>query len=192
MTRRKKAPLRPLTELESAQLLKLSRSHTEPAASVARAKAVLAVAAGSNYLQAARAVGYRGGDCVAGWVSRFNSEGVPALQPRHGGGAPKKYASAEREQILNTFRTTPDRDEDGTATWSLSTLQQTLRKNGLGKMSTSTLWQVLHEAGISWQRTRTWCQTGVVKRVRRSGVVEVLDPEADAKKKAHRAGVHSG
>jgi len=46
MTRRQKDPLRPLTSDEQTALERLSRSQTEPASHVARAKALLAVAAG--------------------------------------------------------------------------------------------------------------------------------------------------
>jgi hypothetical protein len=49
--------------------------------------------------------------------------------------------------------------------------------------STYTIWQILKEAGFDWQRTRSWCETGTVKRKRKSGeVVEVTDPDTEAKK----------
>ena len=49
-------------------------------------------------------------------------------------------------------------------------------------MSTYTIWAVLHDAEISWQRDRTWCQTGVAIRKRERGEVKVEDPDAAAKK----------
>ncbi len=49
-------------------------------------------------------------------------------------------------------------------------------------MSRETLLIVLHEAGWSWQKDRSWCETGKVKRVRKAGIVEVTDPDAEAKK----------
>jgi hypothetical protein len=78
----------------------------------------------------------------------------------------------------------PDRERDGTATWSLTTLQRALREapDGLPQVSTYTILVVLHEAGFSWQASRTWCETGQVKRVRKSGVVTVSDPDAEPKK----------
>src|SRR4029078_9885201 len=33
-------------------------------------------------------------------------------------------------------------------------------------VSTYTIWRTLHAAGLSWQKTRTWCDTGVVRRRR--------------------------
>ena len=49
MTRRQKDPLRKLTDQERLWLVRTSRSQAEPAAHVARAKALLAVADGHSY-----------------------------------------------------------------------------------------------------------------------------------------------
>jgi len=184
MTRRQKDPLRALTEEERHLLVRISRSHAEPASHVARAKALLSVAEGKSYTEAAKAAGRRSGDAVSHLVSCFNREGLAALEPGHGGGRRTIYAAPERERILAEVRRRPDREKDGTATWSLSTLQRALRRaaDGLPEVSTYTIWKVLKEAGFDWQRTRTWCETGKVKRERKSGeVVEVIDPDAEAK-----------
>ena len=185
MTRRQKDPLRPLTEEERNLLVRISRSHAEPASHVARAKALLAVADGQSYTDAAKAAGCRSGDAVSKLVSRFNREGLAALEPGHAGGRRPTYAASERERILAEVRREPDREEDGTATWSLSTLRRALRgaPDGLPGVSTYTIWRVLRDAGFSWQRTRSWCERGRAKRKRKSGeVVEVTDPDAEAKK----------
>ena len=131
-----------------------------------------------------RSAGQRAGDAVTQLVSRFNQEGLAAVAPRHGGGAQPIYDSAERERIVKEARRTPDREQDGTATWSLTTLQRALRQapDGLPQVSTYTILMVLHEAGFTWQASRTWCETGKVKRKRKSGVVEVTDPDAEPKK----------
>lgn len=185
MTRRQKDPLRPLTEEERAMLLAVSRSRSEPAAHVERAKLVLAVADGASYTAAARSVGRRSNDAVADLVRRFNREGLPAIEPRHGGGATVQYGADERERVLREFCRTPERERDGTATWSLATLQRALRQaeDGLPTISTFVILQIIHDAGYSWQRDRTWCQTGEVKRKRKSGTVTVTDPDAEAKKR---------
>jgi transposase len=184
MTRHKVDPLRVLTDEEWEVLTQISRSYSEPASHVARAKALLAVADGQNYTEAAHAAGRRAGDAVAQLVSRFNREGLAAVAPRHGGGAQPTYGPDERERILQEARRMPDRERDGTATWSLTTLQRALRQapDGLPEVSTYTIWIVLHEAGFSWQASQTWCETGKVKRKRKSGVVDVTDPDAEPKK----------
>jgi hypothetical protein len=184
MTRRQKDPLRLLTPEEHSVLDRLSRSQTEPASHVARAKALLAVADGQSYSAAAQAAGRRSGDAVAHLVTRFNQHGLAAIAPGHGGGPAPTYTVAERNRILAEARRTPDRETDGTATWSLMTLRHALRStpDGLPKVSTGTIRAVLIEAGWSWQRSRSWCDTGTAQRKRKHGIVTVIDPDAEAKK----------
>ena len=184
MPRPQKEPLRALTPAERAELEQLSRSQTQPAARVARAKALLAVAAGHGFTAAAHAAGRRSGDAVAHLVARFNRQGLAALDAGHGGGQPKRYTPREQARILREVRRAPDRDADGTATWSLTTLQRALRRapDGLPGISTYTIWCVLHEAGVRWGKDRSWCATGTVVRKRKSGMVTVTDPDAGAKK----------
>jgi len=184
MTRRQKNPLRSLTIEERTVLEQISRAQSEPASHVARARALLRVADGATYAAAAQLAGRSSGDVVAQWVARFNVEGMAALQPGHGGGARVIYGVAERERILAEARRTPDRERDGTATWSLQTLRRALRtaEDGLPQVSSYTIWLVLREAGWSWQKDASWCETGQVKRKRKEGVVVVTDPDATAKK----------
>jgi transposase len=184
MTRRQLDPLRSLTDPEHTWLTQLSRSSRAPAGQVARAKALLAVASGASYTEAARLAGRRSGDPVSQLVARFNRESLAAVVPRHGGGPVIVYSEAEGERILAEVRRPPDRDLDRTATWSLLTLRRALRRapDGLPTVSTFTIWGALHKAGWSWQRSRTWCQTGRVLRKRKGGIVEVCDPDATPKK----------
>jgi transposase len=184
MPRPQNDPLRPLTAAEDAALERLSRAQSEPAARVARAKALRAVAAGQSFTDAARAAGRKSGDAVAHLVTRFNREGLATLTPGHGGGQPKRYTLREQERILREARRVPDRDADQTGTWSLTTLQRVLRQapDGLPTVSTATIWQALHDAGFAWQRDRSWCETGMVVRKRKSGAVMIADPDAVAKK----------
>ncbi|HEU4954790.1 MAG TPA: helix-turn-helix domain-containing protein [Gemmatimonadales bacterium] len=172
-----------MTPVERAHLEQLSRSQTQPAARVARAKALLAVAAGHRFTAAAQAAGRRSGDAVAQLVARFNHHGLAALDASHGGGQPKRYTLKEQARILREVRREPERDADGTATWSFSTLQRALRRapDGLPGVSTYTIWCVLHEAGIRWGKDRSWCPTGPAVRKRKSGTVQVTDPDAVAK-----------
>jgi len=184
MSRRQKNPLRPLSEEERVVLEQVRRARSEPASHVARARALLYVADGGTYEGAARLVGRSCGDVIGQWVAQFNTVGLAALEPGHGGGPPACYGMAERERILAEARRTPDRERDGTATWSLTTLQRALRQapDGLPHVSTYTIWSVLQEAGWSWQKDASWCETGKVKRKRKAGVVEVSDPDAIPKK----------
>jgi hypothetical protein len=103
MTRRQKDPLRPLTQDERELLVRIGRSHAEPASHLARAKALLAVADGKSYTAAAKAAGRRSGDALSDLLSRFNREGIAAIEPRHGGAVqgsptPPKSASASSKR----------------------------------------------------------------------------------------------
>src|SRR3954451_3363687 len=152
MSRRRKDPLRALTEDERGKLDQVGRASSAPAAVVARARALLAVAEGCSSTEAARRVGRRSGDAIGKLVARFNREGLAAVEPRHGGGPRIKDGAAERERILAEGQRPPAREQDKTATWSLTTLQRALRnaEDGLPEVSTYTIWCVLHEAALSW------------------------------------------
>ncbi len=173
-----------MTEEERTWLECISRSQSEPASHVARAKQILHVANGSSYQEAALLSGRKAGDAVSNLVKQFNQERLNAIQPRHGGGSPAKYGLVEREQILKEARRKPDPQTDGTATWSLKTLCQALRKapDGLPEVSEDTIRTVLLKAGFSWQEACSWCETGKVTRKRKRGKVTVIDPDAGAKK----------
>ena len=184
MTRRRKDALRVLTKEEREVLEQIARARSEPASHVARAKSLLAVADGKTYGEAAKVAGRRSDDAVSQLVSRFNQEGLVALEPRYGGGPQPVYGVAEQERILREARRQPKVTKDGTATWSLSSLQRALRQadDGLPEVSTYTIWLVLQANGFSWQKDVSWCETGQVKRKRKEGVVEVTDPDAGPKK----------
>jgi len=184
MSRNRKDPLRPLTAEERQELTRLSRSLSAPAAHVERARALLAIAEGASYTAAAHQIGRRHNETISAWVSRFNRDGLAAVRPGHGGGPRIRYGADAQQRILAEWARMPQREQDGTATWSLSLLQRALRQadDGLPRVSTYTIWRTLHEAGLSWQKSRTWCETGVVMRKRKHGVVRVSDPDALAKK----------
>lgn len=188
MSRKPNHPLRSLTDQEREGLLAISRSYTEPAAHVARAKALLAVAEGCSFSEAARRAGRRSGDAVSQLVVRFNLFSLAALETRHGGGKPPTYTEEDHRRILREFERPPDRERDGTATWSLSLLRTALRKapDGLPEVSTYTIWTVLRETGYTWQRDRSWCKTGGALRKRKTGAARVTDPDSEAKKSSSK------
>ncbi len=184
MSRRPDHPLRTLSDTEREALTAISRSRSEPAEHVTRAKTLLEVSTGASFSEAARRVGRKSGDAVGHLVARFNDEGLAALAPRRTPGRPPTYSGDDRARILAEFERAPDREADGTATWSLVTLRDALRRapDGLPEISTYTILAVLHAAGYSWQRDRTWCPTGTAVRKRKAGLVTVIDPDAAPKK----------
>jgi transposase len=184
MARQQSHPLRKLTAAERRELTTLSRSRSAPSGHVTRAQLLLLVADGHSFQGAARAAGRRSGDAVARLVARFNGEGTAAVVPRHGGGRARAYDEHARGRILRAAQRVPTPEQDGTASWSLSTLQKALRRaeDGLPHVSTYTLWRVLREAGYRPQKGRAWCPTGTVVRRRKAGPVTVTDPDAQPKK----------
>ena len=184
MTRKKKDHLREFSKDERDWLERISRSQSEPASHVMRAKQLLLVAAGHSYTEAAHLSGMKTSDTTSSLVSRFNQEGLNALQIHHGGGPQDKYGPRERERILEEFRREPKPETDATATWSLKTLCATLRKapDGLPEISEDTIRTVLLENGYSWQQSQTWCETGTAVRKRKHGNVTVTDPDTAPKK----------
>jgi transposase len=175
-------PLRALSVQEQRELSRLAKATSERLDVVGRAQALLAVAAGQPFTQAAHEAGLKSGDGVSKLVKRFNEHGLAALSIAVGRGRKVTYTSAQRAHILAELQRLPDREQDGTATWSLKTLERALRKSGLAQVGASTIREVLHEAGYSYQQARTWCRTGYALRKRKSGTVTVYDLETPEKK----------
>ena len=91
------------------------------------------------------------------------------------------YGAEAQQRILAEWARTPQREQDGTAPWSLSLLQKALRQadDGLPQVSPYTIWRTLHEAGLRWPKSRTLCETCVVMRKRNHvGAVRGIDPVA--------------
>jgi len=177
-----KAPLRALTAEEQAAIERLVKKSSERLDRVRRARALLAVAHGASFAAAAREAGLRSGTAVANLIDRFNHRGLAALRIGAGRGRKPTYTTAARGEIVATAQRAPERRTDGTATWSLSMLQRALRKDRYPRIGTSTIRRVLEQAGSSYQRTRSWCPTGTAQRVRKSGVVTVVDPHTEEKR----------
>lgn len=183
MSQQKRDGLRELTEAERETLKKVARSRTEAAEVVGRARSVLAVADGAGFAAGARAGGRKSGYGVGKLVGRFNQGGLQALQTQPSRGHRVTYTAEQRAQVVEEFRRAPDRDADGTGTWSLTTLQRAVRKQpGLEKISRDTISGILHAAGLTWQRDRTWCDTGRSIRLGKYGKKVVVDPDMEAKK----------
>lgn len=182
MRKPQKEQLRELAETERAALQRMVRASSERVDRARRARALLGGAGGESFAAAAWEAGLHSGTTVAILVARFNRHGLAALSIASGRGRKPTYDAKARAQIVATAQTVPDRKKDGTATWSLSSLQKRLRKEGLERIGTNTIKRVLEDAGRSYQKTRTWCPTGTALRVGKSGVVTVTDPETEQKR----------
>ena len=177
-----KDPLRALSKQEEQEVHRLIKASSERVDVVRRANALVAVAGGEGFAQAAREAGLKSGYGVSKLVKRFNEHGLAALFIAAGRGRKMTYTSAQQARILTEVQRTPNRGKDQTATWSLMLLRQALRKTDLPHFAAETIREVLHEHGYSYQRTRTWCRTGYALRKRKSGTVTVYDVETPEKK----------
>jgi transposase len=174
-------PMRSVTQEEEQALRRIVKASSERVDVVKRAKAILAVQAGKPYTEAAQEAGYKSGDSVSQLVERFNRLGLAALLIAPGRGCKETYTLEQRQRIMQEFQRPPDREKDQTATWSLMTLRNALRKQALPAVGVSTVREVLHEADYRFGKTRTWCPTGTALRVRKAGTVTVQDPKAGEK-----------
>ncbi len=174
--------LRRLTRAERAALQRIANRTSERVDQVRRAAALLAVARTGVFIRAAREAGLHSGTTVADLVARFNRHGLAAVRIAGGRGRRPTYAASARAHMVAIAQRQPDRRADGTATWSLSSLQRSLRRAGFPQVGTSTIRRVLEDAGSSYQRTRTWCPTGTAQRTRKAGVVTVVDPNTEVKR----------
>lgn len=169
--------LRPLTDAEHRELTRISHAPSERLNRHQRAIALQAVAAGKSLTDAAEAAGWKAQKTVTRLLCRFHERGLAALDDLPRSGHPRRYGSTERARIMQEFRRQPVRKEEGTATWSLTTLRCALREapDGLPRVSTFTILYTLHEAGYSWQKSRTWCETGKTLRKKDGRVEESYD-----------------
>jgi len=182
MARARKESLRLVSVAEQASLERIVSASSERVDRVRRATALLAVLQGGSFVQAAGQAGFHSPSTVAGLVARFNRRGLGAVGIAAGRGRTPTYDFAARGPIVATAQRQPERKADGTATWSLATLERSLRRAAFPRLGATTIRRVLGDAGSSYQRTRTWCPTGTAKRKRKAGVVRVVDPQTEQKR----------
>src|ERR671931_2048572 len=169
MGRRQQTPLRPFTASERQDLERIVKATSGRRDQVQRARALLAVSAGQSWTAAAQTSGVKSRAGVALLVRRFNERGLAALRIAPGRGRKPPYDLCARAQIVARAQQSPDRERDGTATWSLTLLQRALRGEGLAQISRDTIRRVLQGAGSSSQRPPSWCPTRPARRKRKTG-----------------------
>ena len=182
MAHSQKEPLRALSKQEERELKRVAKATSERLDVVRRATALLAVASGRPFTQAADEAGLKSGKGVGKLVKRFNIHGLATLSIAAGRGRKPMYTSEQQARILAEVQRQPDREQDQTATWSLLLLRSALRKQGLPHIARETIRKALHEGGYSYQRTRSWVRTGYALRKRKSGTVTTYDEQTPEKK----------
>ena len=106
---------------------------------VHRVRALVAVASGKPFTEAAHEAGLKSGDGVGKLVKRFNARGLAALSIAAGVGRKPTYASEHHARILAEMQREPARRADQTATWELLTLRVALHQTDLLDIAAETI-----------------------------------------------------
>ena len=129
------------------ELIRLSKSRTDEARLVERAKIVLECLAGKRIDQIAVDLGIRAAT-VGMWRKRFAAQGVAGLADLPRSGKPPTYPANMKQRILKQLETKPPA---GLAAWDGSALAHALG------VSDDAVWRILRKEGIQLRRHRSWC-----------------------------------
>src|SRR5487761_1487522 len=130
-----------------SQLIALSKSRTEEARQVERARIILACLQGKENQQVAREVG-ASIPTVGKWRRRFAQRGLEGLRDGPRSGKPPTYDAAFRNRVLALLEQPPPA---GLAHWDGRSVAEKLGA------SVYAVWRTLRREGIYLQRLRTWC-----------------------------------
>lgn len=136
------------TAEDRKELERLSKSRTDEARMVERAKIILGCLAGRRNDEVAREFGIQAAT-VGTWRKRFAGEGLAGLRDRPRPGKPAVYPMPElRQRILTQLEAPPPAGLSG---WDGGTLAEALA------VSDDAVWRVLRKEGIQLRRHRSWC-----------------------------------
>jgi len=136
------------TAEDRKELERLSKSRTDEARMVERAKIILGCLAGRRNDEVAREFGIQAAT-VGTWRKRFAGEGLAGLRDRPRPGKPAVYPMPElRQRILKQLEAPPPAGLSG---WDGGTLAEALT------VSDDAVWRVLRKEGIQLRRHRSWC-----------------------------------
>src|SRR5271165_4392767 len=130
-----------------AELIAMSRSRTEEARMVERARLILACLEGKEIQQVAQQTG-SSVPTVSKWRKRFSRHGIRGLHDQPRSGKPPVYDAAFRDRVLALLEQTPPA---GFSHWDGRAVAERL------EASVHAVWRVLRKEGIYLQRLRTWC-----------------------------------
>jgi transposase len=140
------------------------------------------VAQGCTFTEAGRRSGL-GRSGVSQLVERFNKLGLAILVIAKGRGRKPTYDTEARARVVQEVQRQPDRVSAAFGHVVTQTVGAFLTPSGSVIYRSDHHWA--HPAtpeGLSFQRDRTWCDTGTALRVRKDGVYRVHDPQMQRKK----------
>ena len=155
MARRPELFIRELSDGEAEHLLKLARRSTNPTKQH-RAMLLFASFQGQSVPQIAE-MHRASATHIAELIHAFNEQGFAALDPRTGGGRPRRIDHEQRAAIVKVALARPTDLGEPFTSWSLSKLRAyLLRARVIPTISRSQLWRILHEHGIGFLHHKTW------------------------------------
>lgn len=128
-------------------MVAITRSRTEEARAVERARIILACLEGKEMQQVARELGVSI-PTVTKWRKRFALWGVRGLRDQLRPGKPAKYDATFRKRVLALLEQPPPL---GMSHWDGPTVAEKLGS------SVYAVWRVLRRDGIYLRRLRSWC-----------------------------------
>jgi transposase len=141
------APALECSAEDAANLATLSKSRTEEARTVERARIILACLEGKEIQQVARELGVSV-PTVSKWRKRFAWWGLRGLTDRPRPGKRVTYDAAFRNRVLALLEQPPP---PGMSHWDGPAVAEKLGS------SVHAVWRVLRREGIYLQRVRSWC-----------------------------------
>lgn len=141
------APALECSAEERASLAAISKSRTEEARTVERARIILACLEGNEIKQVARELGVSI-PTVSKWRQRFALWGLRGLLDLPRPGKPVTYDAAFRNRVLALLEQAPP---SGMSHWDGPAVAEKLGS------SVHAVWRVLRREGIYLQRVRSWC-----------------------------------
>lgn len=130
-----------------SEWVRLSKSRTEEARLVERARIILGCVAGTRNDEVAAELGVRAGT-VGTWRKRFANAGLAGLSDRPRPGKPRTYPADLKQRILRQLEEPPP---PGLSAWDGGSLARALG------VSDDVVWRMLRKEGVQLRRHRSWC-----------------------------------
>ena len=166
------APVLECSAEDKASLTAISKSRTEEARMVERARIILASLEGKEIQQVARELGVSI-PTVRKWRQNFALWGLKGLLDRLRSGKPVIYGNDFRNRVLALLEQPPPA---GMSHWDGPAVAETLGA------SVHAVWRILRREGIYLQRVRSWCVSTDQEFARKAAEIVglYLDPPMNA------------
>ncbi|GAA4580645.1 hypothetical protein GCM10023176_60480 [Micromonospora coerulea] len=114
--------------------------------------------AGGNTVPAIARLVQADEDTIRQVIHRFNEMGMASLDPQWAGGRPRQISPDEKQLIVETANTRPEKLGRPFTRWSIRKLADHLRLHATRRVRVGRerLRQILHRHRITFQRTKTW------------------------------------